>query len=324
MRRLISIITFLAVAISAPVFCCAVSAAAESPSGGGGDEQPAPGLMLSGESVYLQPGPMIFRLDIVNGAEVRDAALADALPCTVWTGYESIKFELITLDPENPTVPTSAVTAAPSWAMPGNVWSAEDGPEASMLVDLTNEYFEGYTNGYPPTEVAPGKYRLTVEYPGSRLGWSNAVEFEVKPAPAGDRAILDKVANGPWRARYENTWAFLIFKCPDPSMLSGLSPAMRKQTLPYLFLYEVTRGEGLQAVGFGTLDEMQCTMFEPESKCWRYELLQGHSQPEEALAVRDEIETQHPGLKWLLERIDRGQELHILAFVGKARRDLHK
>ena len=97
MTQLGSRVVFALVAALTLALGQVAAATAEDVTGVTNGLSPGPALVLSGESVYLQPGPMIFRLDIVNGSEVRDAAFADALPCTVWTCVRGHHTYLISL-----------------------------------------------------------------------------------------------------------------------------------------------------------------------------------------------------------------------------------
>jgi len=96
---------------------------------------------------------------------------------------------------------------------------------------------------------------------------------------------------------------------------AGLSDAMKQQMLPCRLAREVYWSGKLRNVGFDTLDAMQCTTLEPESKAWRHELLQARGDFAAATALREEIVEQHPGLRWFLSRIEEGAELRLISLA---------
>jgi len=296
---------------------CLGSALAEDRADDGTTGGPELNLSITAQSMYLQPGPIIFRLEMRSAPGVESAALKNGLPVALNQGPVSLIYTLAKVEGEGE--PLVWVKAEPSPASPiwGEPWTLSECQGANMLVDLTdvrlfvNDPFAG-----APSVLEPGKYRFAVQYTETGGDRSNEVQFEIMPARATDSAFLMSRANGYWQDNKDTTWCNIMVHCADPSTLAGLSDGMKRQALPYLLFNEVFHASRMDAVAGTKLDAMAGTLFEPESNAWRYELLQARGQHGDAATVREEIEAKHPGLLWLLNRIDRGAELRLAWEVG--------
>lgn len=109
----------------------------------------------------------------------------------------------------------------------------------------------------------------------------------------------------------ESHWPeFLGLRGFDARTLDGLSREARRTLAPYLFLHQAFHGPAEVAdLKAEDLEPLATGVLAPEALAFRYEILVARKEQTEAEELRQQIQKQWPGLKWRIEKVEKGQGL---------------